>query len=263
MATIFVLGHRGMLGHVVARYLAEKGHRVLTTDARFDPRTPLYVDSVAASAASVVINCVGAVKQKHTDESHLYALNTLLPVQLAMRLAPQQYLLHPSTDCVFSGLRGAYHIDDPHDAQDSYGISKSLGEIVTRRQRCVVVRTSIVGPELGSEPRALLGWFLRQGGPVSGFAHHRWNGVTTLYWSIVAEQWIRAGIPSGIVQMGSTAIDKDSLLRTFAKIFDHPIAIDRIDGDGAIDRTLVPTHVAPGIELQLQQLKAWYSNQDI
>jgi dTDP-4-dehydrorhamnose reductase len=32
---IFVLGHRGMLGHVVARYLAQQGMEVLTTELRY------------------------------------------------------------------------------------------------------------------------------------------------------------------------------------------------------------------------------------
>ena len=33
---MFVLGHRGMLGHVVARYAAGAGYDVLTADDRYD-----------------------------------------------------------------------------------------------------------------------------------------------------------------------------------------------------------------------------------
>ena len=32
---VFVLGHRGMLGHVVSRYAAEAGWEVLTSSVRY------------------------------------------------------------------------------------------------------------------------------------------------------------------------------------------------------------------------------------
>ena len=40
---VFVLGHKGMLGHVVTAFLREAGHEVLTSDARYTglPRDPL------------------------------------------------------------------------------------------------------------------------------------------------------------------------------------------------------------------------------
>ena len=54
---VFVLGHRGMLGHVVSRYSAEAGWEVITSPLRYSAgaRDPL-IEQVRESGASVVIN---------------------------------------------------------------------------------------------------------------------------------------------------------------------------------------------------------------
>ena len=118
-----------MLGHVVARYAAEAGCTVLTSDARYTaaPRDAL-VEEVRDSDASAVINCLGLTKQRSDDRAALYLTNSVFPVHLAGRLRPSQLLVHASTDCVFAGLRGGYHIEDECDATDAYGFSKVLGE---------------------------------------------------------------------------------------------------------------------------------------
>ena len=54
---MFVLGHRGMLGHVVARFATESGWNVFTSELRYgaSPRDSL-VEEVRDSGASAVIN---------------------------------------------------------------------------------------------------------------------------------------------------------------------------------------------------------------
>src|SRR6185437_14510266 len=125
---MFVLGHRGMLGHVVARYAAEAGWEVVTSPLRYaaGARDPL-VEQVRESGASIVVNCLGLTKQRSDDRAALYMANAVFPVQLAMRMQPTQYLVHASTDCVFAGTRGDYRVDDECDATDAYGFSKLLG----------------------------------------------------------------------------------------------------------------------------------------
>ena len=39
---VFVLGHQGMLGHVVARYLAQHGCRVLTSALRYTGQAQIH-----------------------------------------------------------------------------------------------------------------------------------------------------------------------------------------------------------------------------
>ena len=71
-----------------------------------------------------MINCVGLIKQHGAAGDVLVAapLNALFPHRLA-RLAAGYgaRVIHMSTDCVFSGARGAYVEADVPDASDVYG----------------------------------------------------------------------------------------------------------------------------------------------
>jgi dTDP-4-dehydrorhamnose reductase len=152
---VFVLGHHGMLGHVVARYLREQGHEVLTSELRYTgvPRDPL-VETVRASGCAWVINAIGKIHQKSPPPAELMIANAKLPIHLKSRLLREQRLLHASTDCVFSGRRGSYRVDDECDAEDLYGFSKILAEAAAEPGRCVMLRTSIIAPAPHREPLA-------------------------------------------------------------------------------------------------------------
>ncbi len=91
-------------------------------------------------------------------------MNALLPPRLlAMCKVAGARLIHISTDCVFDGTRGMYRESDFADATDLYGRSKYLGEL--HDPQAVTLRTSIIGPELGTA-HGLVGGFLAQRGPV-------------------------------------------------------------------------------------------------
>lgn len=270
MATVFVVGHRGMLGHVVARHLAERGHRVLTSPARYaaGARDPL-VEAVRDSRAAWVVNCLGRIWQKSTDPAELHRANALFPIHLGERLHAEQRLLHASTDCVFAGRRGGYRVDDERDAEDIYGVSKLLGEAVARRPRTTVVRTSIVGPErpdAAGAGKGLLAWFLSQpeGEPLRGFTNHRWNGITTLEWAKLADELIAAAdrgaaLPS-VIQPATEVVTKYELLCRFRQAFDTAHVIDPVAAAEGADRSLVPTHPRAPIEAQLAELSAWHAS---
>lgn len=65
-------------------------------------------------------------------------------------------LIHVSTDCVFSGKKGNYNESDFRDADDIYGRSKALGEIINDKD--LTIRTSIIGPELKLNGEGLFHW---------------------------------------------------------------------------------------------------------
>ena len=69
-------------------------------------------------------------------------------------------LIHISTDCVFSGNKGNYTENDFRDADDVYGRSKALGEVVNEKD--LTIRTSIIGPELKKNGEGLFHWFMNQ-----------------------------------------------------------------------------------------------------
>jgi dTDP-4-dehydrorhamnose reductase len=260
---LFVLGHRGMLGHVVARYAAEAGYDVVTSDERYggSPQDTL-VERVRDSGAAVVVNCLGLTKQRSDDRAALYLANATFPIHLATRLHPTQYVVHASTDCVFAGVRGGYRIDDVRDATDAYGFSKVLGESISRWANATVVRVSVIGPDRG-DGRGLLAWFLRQpaGRPIPGYTDHRWNGITSLEWATIALECAAARargepVPS-LVQPGTAVVTKYELLCAFRDLYAPRQSVAPVESMAPVDRTLVPSDPRPAIREQLARLGAW------
>jgi len=193
---VVVLGKNGMLGHMVMSYLEkQEGVEVFGTDrVNFDS-----VQFCANGAAGIVggrnqsalpilknadyvINCIGVIKPC-IDESdpcsvtNAVVTNSLFPRYMANYCEKHETnFIHITTDCVYSG--DTNHKPDEataHNATDVYGKSKSLGE----PDNCMVLRTSIIGPEKNNN-RSLLEWVLAQKGDVLGFFNHYWNGMTTL-----------------------------------------------------------------------------------
>ena len=69
---IFLTGHRGMLGHVAARYFAQNGFEVVTSTQRYQalPRDPL-IEEIRNSKCTWVVNALGKIKQKCQDSGAL------------------------------------------------------------------------------------------------------------------------------------------------------------------------------------------------
>jgi dTDP-4-dehydrorhamnose reductase len=258
---VFVLGHKGMLGHVVARHLAQQGCEVVTTPLRYvaQARDPL-VEAVRESECSWVVNAIGRIKQKTDNPADMYLANSLLPIHLGLRLHSGQRLIQAGTDCIFSGKKGNYSIDSQQDAEDVYGLSKSIGEKVVQAGRCWVIRTSIIGPELAGGS-GLMGWFLRQSGQVNGYTNHLWNGVTSLDWAKISWELMSNQLKTTgpIIQAGfSPPLSKYDILKLIARIWNRPVEVRAVETAEAIDRTLVPEVVRPELSQQLLELKAWY-----
>lgn len=229
---ILILGGDGMLGHQLFISLRER-HDVRVTlrqplaaylDCRlFDSSTAFgsidaralerLAEVFAAVRPEAVVNCIGVVKQRHSAKEAIPSLeiNAILPHRLAVlcRMTGAR-LIHISTDCVFSGSKGAYLETDPSDAEDIYGRTKYLGEVA--ESNCLTLRTSIIGHEL-ARMTGLLEWFLAQKGPVSGFSKAIFSGFTTIELSRVIERVLSEHKEaSGVYQVSSEPIDKYSLL---------------------------------------------------
>jgi dTDP-4-dehydrorhamnose reductase len=257
----FVLGHRGMLGAVVHRYLRERGHVVLHSETRYcgQPIDEL-VQEVVNSPAEAIVNCLGAIPASGASGPEMMAANALLPVHLSSLLGGR-LLIHASTDCVFDGRRGWYRADEPPNATDAYGLSKRVGEACVAAPNVVVLRTSIVGPPAGAG-RGLLGWFLQAESPVDGWVDHIWNGITTLAWAELAADAVAGrGLGPGIHQPTTAGeVTKEELLRRFGEVFEHRIDVRPVRTGQACDRTLVPTTAMPPLGQQLIELRAWMSS---
>jgi dTDP-4-dehydrorhamnose reductase len=258
---ILIFGATGMLGNAMFRLLAASPGLTVTGTVRgegsrrhFPPELATrllagidvenhdsLVRAFAAVRPDVVVNCVGLVKQLADANDPLQAvpLNTLLPHRLAaICQAGGARLVHVSTDCVFSGKKGGYTEADFPDAYDLYGRTKFLGEV--DRPHAVTLRTSIIGRELEGS-RSLVGWFLAQPGPVSGFRRAIFSGLPTVELATVVRDVVlpRPGL-SGLYHVASAPIDKYELLRLVADTYCHRIKIIPRD-EPAIDRSLDAT----------------------
>ena len=187
---------------------------------------------------SVVINCIGLVKQLAQADDPLQALpiNSLLPHRLA-RLCGLMgaRLVHISTDCVFNGSKGYYRESDPSDAEDLYGRSKILGEVTY--PHTITLRTSIIGHELGSA-HGLVGWFLAQQGKVSGYRRAIFSGLPTVELSRVVRDLVLPNPAlSGLYHVAAEPINKYALLQLIGAAYGKDTSIDP-DDRVVIDRSL-------------------------
>ena len=280
---ILILGGDGMLGHRLFKSL-RKDHDVRVTLRRgpsdyeryglFDGVNSYYgvevldhdkvTEVVAEFRPEAVVNAVGIVKQRGAAKEAIPSLeiNSLLPHRLALLCrAASARLVHVSTDCVFSGRRGNYALEDVPDAEDLYGRTKLLGEVA--EPGAITLRTSIIGLEL-SRRTGLVEWFLAQSGDIRGFRKAVYTGLTTAELSRVIER-VLTEHPDlhGVWQVASEPINKYDLLVRFSEVLGREdVRISPYD-DVSIDRSLsgvvfgqATGYSAPGWNEMLQELGA-------
>lgn len=224
---VLIIGATGMLGHMVHKYFEQLGVYELYNSVY---RTPLNNQSIICNVKDqdavselfkqtkpeVVINCVGALMQesKNNPASAIY-LNALFPYVLKdLCNTYDAKLIHVSTDCVFSGKKGAYSEEDFRDADDVYGRSKALGEVFDA-PHCTL-RTSIIGPEL-KDGTGLFHWFMKQTGEVKGYTKAYWSGVTTLELAKAIHKAVQNELVGLYHVTNGEKISKHDLLHLFNK----------------------------------------------
>lgn len=258
LTNVLILGASGMLGNAVFRFFVNSPGYKVTGTVRSDRSKHYFrdneqkslvsgvdvenLDSViglfAAEKPDVVINCIGLVKQLSVSDDPLVTIpiNSLLPHRLARLSATVgARFIHVSTDCVYSGSKGMYIESDPSDAQDLYGRSKFIGEV--DYLNAITLRTSIIGHELDNA-RSLVGWFLSQEEPVSGYRKAVFSGLPTVEIAHVIRDLI---IPNsslrGLYHVSADPINKYDLLCLIAKTYCKDIDV-RPDDNFVIDRSL-------------------------
>jgi dTDP-4-dehydrorhamnose reductase len=256
---ILVLGATGMLGHKMFQVLRKRfpethcAIRGSIRDAKLEHielfqagNLCQHLDPLDLAACKeflldhkpkVLVNCVGIVKQRPEAQEALPSIlvNSLLPQQLAAIC--QSWggrLIHISTDCVFSGRRGNYLETDLTDAEDLYGRTKALGELLP--EEVLTLRTSIIGREL-FHFQSLLEWFLAQhGARVRGFTRAVYSGTTTTELATVVGNVIKNyPLLAGLYQVTGPTVSKLELLSLLREAYaldveiipDHEHACDR------------------------------------
>jgi len=259
---IFIFGANGMLGTYLYQYFKSKYNVIpitrsqcdigqLTSNQLFD----LLVNKFKLRQEDLIINAAGIIKQRDFDLSELIAVNSLFPHLLAeLKTIIDCKILHITTDCVFSGLKGNYSESDKHDCLDEYGKSKSLGE----SPLLTVIRTSIIGEEI-SNKKSLIAWCQSQKNKtVKGYTNHHWNGVTCLelchyiqklidtdnFWSSVRHVYTK------------DSMNKYQMVQLFNKVYNLNLTIEPVEVT-LCDRTLTSeysdTVINKTIEQQVQE----------
>jgi dTDP-4-dehydrorhamnose reductase len=256
---VLILGVTGMLGHTLFSELANH----LVYDVYATSRNPHNLrfwcspdhfkkiipevnvedlDSMTHCLAElkpqVVINCIGIIKQLPSAQDALKTImiNALFPYRLALVCkAIGARLIHISTDCVFSGMKGNYHEDDAPDPLDLYGRTKLLGEVSD--PHCLTIRTSIIGHELNGE-HGLVEWFLAQEKKVTGFTRAIYSGLPTIEIARILKDFVIIN-PNlqGLYQVSAEPISKYELLKLIAQIYHKKIEIEP-DNQFQVDRSL-------------------------
>ena len=176
----------------------------------------------------VILNCVGITKRKINKAKPLEAIqvNSVFPHQLAgWAKINNKRVIHFSTDCVFDGKIGNYNEDSLTSAEDLYGRTKALGEIIY--PHTLTIRSSFIGQELFDKTE-LLDWFLSQDGKqIKGFTNTFYSGVSTLFMAQLINEIIRK-YPNlnGLYQLATkTPISKYDLLCLANKKFELNVDI--------------------------------------
>lgn len=251
-----MLGSTGLIGSTVLRVLSEKSslnvfgtvrsecsalqlENIFTgVDIQDDSRV---LDIFASVKPDIVINCVGATKHKDDGNQPINAikLNALFPHRLAQicNLLGAR-LIHISTDCVFSGKKGFYTESDQPDADDIYGKTKALGEVLYGD--ALTIRTSTIGHELNTN-YGLLNWFLSQENRCKGFKNSVFSGLPTVVLAqVIRDHILNNKALNGLYHIAAAPINKYDLLKLIAQVYGKIIDVE-LDEDFVIDRSLDAT----------------------
>ena len=257
---ILVIGGGGMLGHKLVGCWSEKFDVWTTIRGKYDDfeqyqlcsekktcsninvETSAAVETVIkAVKPDVIVNAVGIIKQLETSKDVIKTLtiNAIFPHQLAiLAKSYEARLINISTDCVFSGKTGNYSEEDRPDADDLYGKSKNLGEVLAN---CLTLRTSIIGRELKTS-HSLVEWFLSHAGKtVKGYKNAVFSGFPTIVLAdIIADLMVNHKKLEGLYHVSSQPINKFDLLYLLKKAYQIDIEIEPFE-EFKIDRSLNST----------------------
>ena len=280
MRKIILLGSSGMIGYTITKHL-QKGKDVKVIPAVREKRAKYFNHASNISSdfevlgnliskikPHYVINCIGLTKHLASEHSDAYLFpNILVPRFIKMLKAKHKFfIIHISSDCVYSGQDAPYTDKHIPDALDYYGLSKAISEN-DLKDSAMILRTSTVGHEYESK-NGLVEWFLSQSGSITGFKNAFFNGVTTLTLAKIIETKVNSEnlFEHGIFNVSNERISKFKFLNLLRDVYCKNIEI-LPDYSFEIDRSLVMSKKIDDIwekiswEQQIREMKEHYQNE--
>jgi len=239
---VLILGSAGLIGHQVYNYLSKDRSYQLSNIShtrKLNNNTVLvnarneaeFTDEVNHINPDYIINCIGVlITESKKDPANAIYLNSYLPHKLlTLANAINAKLIHISSDCVFSGRKDQPYIEsDYKDGTGIYSESKSLGEFISLNH--LIIRTSVVGPELSLRDEELFNWFMNQDSHINGFSKSIWSGVTTLELAKAIKFFIENETVGLYHLTNNRSISKYELLTLFKIFTNKTNMINKIDG---------------------------------
>ena len=270
MSTVSVLGSTGMLGYSVVQGFAGFEGTLTGSTKRVDANPFLgqsfFLDATSRKLPEAlhklgptdyVINCIGVIKPYITEDSassreRALLINSAFPYLLDALASDVGFkIIQIATDCVFSGAKGKYIETDLHDAIDTYGKTKCLGEVPSANM--MNIRVSIIGPEAGRST-SLFEWVRNQpeNSEINGYSDHYWNGVTSKAFARICRGLIENdGFVAGTHHLlPSDSMTKFDLVTEIAnKSGRKDIKIVKGPSGNKVDRTLATTNESLNAQL--------------
>jgi dTDP-4-dehydrorhamnose reductase len=245
---ILILGSSGLLGNTLTKYFfqnnsfqtfgtlrdfskiyffREKYHRNFIEFSNILDFVELE-KKIRDIKPNVIINCLGLTNKQRIVNFDLVQqyikINSLFPHKLCEICSRHSVrLIHFSSDCVFSGLKGFYNENDFADPIDIYGKSKLMGEL--NYKNSITIRKSVIGHEITSK-NGLLEWFLNQRNDVEGYKKVFFSGLTVLeLGKIIVDYILPRNNLNGLFNIAGQTISKFQLLKIIADVYQKPIEI--------------------------------------
>ena len=260
MASILIIGSTGMLGSAVTKFLSKSLNTIVESNTsgiavipensciKFDIKKQEVEELFTSDLGKpdFIVNCSGLIKHKIVP-SDAQSVNSAFKVNSNFPKALSDFcksfntrIIQIATDCVFTGSAGKYLEDSPHDAADTYGVSKSQGEVLA--ENLMILRCSVIGRELSSHVE-LMDWILGQevDSKLKGFTNHFWNGLTTFHFAKVVSGIIEAGaFKSGTFHvLPKDSVSKFELIGQICASFGRKdITVEAVEAESFVDRRL-------------------------
>lgn len=201
---IVVFGSDGMLGQYIVSFfknftplnVLSFNRKIYDIEKNTKQELKILFKTNKIDEKTVVVNAAGLIPHAGIFTIDIYnKINTLFP-KILSEICDEfgAHLIHPTTDCVYSGKDGNYNEHSKHDVLSNYGQSKSKGEEIN----ATIIRTSIIGEN--KKGISLVEWIKsNRGKKVYGYTNHYWNGITCLQyakiiWHIILKNLFWKGV---------------------------------------------------------------------
>lgn len=265
--TVFIFGRNGMLGNYVYTYLTSKRNYniigITRKDIDLSDLVSYKLIDRQFTSGDVVINCAGVIPQRDNSNTlESIMVNSVFPQyidKVCQKVGAK--FINISSDCCFSGQKGDYNEDSIHDALDTYGRTKSLGEPLNAS----TIRTSIIGEELNNFC-SLIEWVKsNKNKEIYGYINHFWNGITCLQFAKICEYMVDNNFYwEGVRHITSLiGVSKHTLVKLISDVYNLNITVVPYTTNKFCDRTLssikgqFPLDI-PELEVQLIEQKEFF-----